>query len=245
MIDFQRFLPEDESVAVALPPEELAAPLLEALRHSREPIELNAPVTLPKGMYPQHRREVLLSLAEAFAYLKHEGLVVPYPPELHNLANKDRRLYIVSRAGKALELPAGLESYRHSRLLPPALLHPKLLGTVLPLYLRRDYETAVFAAMKEVELAVHEASALPPGLVGTALMRKAFGADQLLGSGFTVDSERQALSDLFAGAMGYFRNTTGHRVVDFKSQEAARVLLFAAELIGLVDQRRAGLISAV
>jgi hypothetical protein len=68
-------------------------------------------------------------------------------------------------------------------------------------------------------------------------MRKAFQADQPLGNGFAADAERQALSDLFAGAMGYFRNSTGHRSVDFQPAEAARVILFASQLLALVDER--------
>jgi uncharacterized protein (TIGR02391 family) len=136
-----------------------------------------------------------------------------------------------------MTLPAGLEAYQHSRFLPKELLHPSLLTTVLPMFLRRDYENAVFAGMKQVELVVREASQLPDNLVGTALMRKAFAADQPLGEGFAVDAERQALSDLFAGGMGYYRNTTGHRTVDFTAPEASRVILFASELLNLAQSR--------
>src|SRR5262245_9772809 len=116
-IDFRRFLPEDEDVAAAMPPQELAAPLLAALRGTIEPIEPNDALKLPDGMYPKRRREVLLSLGEAFAYLQRECLLVPYPPELHQFADKERRRYKVARDGETLELPAGLEAYRHSRIL--------------------------------------------------------------------------------------------------------------------------------
>jgi uncharacterized protein (TIGR02391 family) len=240
-IDFRRFLPEDEDVAAAMPPQELAAPLLAALRGAREPIKPNDALKLPDGMYPKRRRDVLLSLGEAFAYLQRECLLVPYPPELHGFADKERRFYKVARDGEALELPAGLEAYRHSRILPKELLHRRVLGTVLPLFLRRDLGTAVFSAMKEVEVAVRAAAGLHPGLVGVSLVRKAFAADQPLGSGFAIDSERQAMSDLFAGAMGYFRNATGHRSVDFEAPEAARVILFASQLLYLLEQRQAEL----
>jgi uncharacterized protein (TIGR02391 family) len=241
VIDFRRFLPEDEDVAAAMPPEELAAPVLAALRKVAFPIEPNDALRLPEGMYPNRRREILLSLAEAFSYLQREGLVVPFPPDLHSYGDKEKLRYRVSRVAESLDLPAGLEAYRHSRLLPKDLVHPRLLGTVLPLYLRRDYETAVFSAMKEVEVLVRTVSALPQTLVGVPLMRKALSTDQPLGSGFTVDSERQALSDLFAGAMGFFRNSTGHRTVDFEPSEAARVISFASQLLYLVEQRQSEL----
>lgn len=236
-MSFERLFPPDPETVLAMRPEELAVPLLRVLREKTQPIEPNDPLVLPPGMYGPLRRKILPLLAEAFAYLQREGLVVPQPPELHNYGDKSRVHYMVSREGLALDLPAGLEQHQHSRLLPKELLHPSLAGTVLPLFQRRDYETAVFAAMKQVEIAVRAVSRLPENLVGTALMRKAFAADQRLGSGFAVDAERQALSDLFAGAMGYFRNTTGHRTVDFEPAEAARVILFASELLNLVAER--------
>jgi hypothetical protein len=37
--------------------------------------------------------------------------------------------------------------------------------------------------------------------------------------------------------MGYFRNSTGHRTVDFEPAEAARVILFASEHLNMVDER--------
>ena len=133
-------------------------------------------------------------MAEAFAYLQREGLVVvPFPPELHNYMDKSRVYFMLSRAGASIELPAGLEQHQHAQLLPKELLHSSLMGTVLPLFQRRAYETAVFAAMKQVEVAVRAVSQLPENLVGTALMRKAFLADQRLGRGFAIEAERQAL----------------------------------------------------
>lgn len=241
-MSFGRYFPPDADAVLAMSPQELAVPLLRVLRDrvSRErtrPIEPNDPIKLPDGMYGAQRQKVLLILAEAFSYLLREGLVIPQPPELHNYADKEGVRYTLSQAGRAMDLPGGLEQHQHASLLPKALLLPALHVTVLPLFQRRDFETEVFVAMKQVEVAVREAAGLPENLVGTGLMRKAFAADQRMGSGFAADAERQALSDLFAGAMGYFRNTTGHRTVDFTPAEAARVILFASELLSLVQER--------
>jgi uncharacterized protein (TIGR02391 family) len=89
--------------------------------------------------------------------------------------------------------------------------------------------------MKEVEVAVRSAASLPTAAVGVNLMRQAFGKDGSLSGGAAVDAERQALSDLFSGAMGYFRNATGHRKVDFTPAEAARTIIFASQLLYLVE----------
>jgi uncharacterized protein (TIGR02391 family) len=237
-MSFERYFPPDPETLLAMRPEEVAVLLLQVLRDMRGPIEPNFAITLPEDKYAgPARQNVLLLMAEAFAYLQREGFVVPFPPELHIYRDKNRVYFMLSREGKTIELPAGFEQHQHAQLLPKELLHSSLMSTVLPLFQRRAYETAVFAAMKQVEIAVRAVSQLPENLVGTALMRKAFLADQRLGKGFVIEAERQALSDLFAGAMGYFRNSTGHRTVDFEPAEAARVILFASELLNMVDER--------
>jgi hypothetical protein len=179
---FERHFPPDADAVLAMSPEELAVPLLRVLRDQTRPIEPNDPLKLPDGMYGPQRQGVLLILAEAFSCLLREGLVIPQPPGFHNYADKERVRYTLSRAGRAMDLPGGLEQHQHASLLPKSLLMPSLHGTVLPLFQRRDFETAVFAAMKQVEVAVREAAGLPENLVGTGLMRKAFAADQRLGA---------------------------------------------------------------
>jgi uncharacterized protein (TIGR02391 family) len=67
-------------------------------------------------------------------------------------------------------------------------------------YHRGKYDTAVFEAMKAVEVAVRAATAAD---IGTKLMRKAFDVDNgPLTDKATELAERQARSDLFAGAIG-------------------------------------------
>lgn len=71
--------------------------------------------------------------------------------------------------------------------------------------MRGEFDTAAFQAMKAVEVAVREAAGPAASDIGTRLMRKAFDVDK----GHLTDkpadaSERQALSDLFAGAIGDF-----------------------------------------
>ena len=53
-----------------------------------------------------------------------------------------------------------------------------------------------------------------------------------------VQSEQQATSDVFAGAMGLFKNPTSHRMDTFDSAEqAVSLVLFANYLINLVYER--------
>ena len=71
---------------------------------------------------------------------------------------------------------------------------------------------------------------------GTDLMRRAFHVD----SGNLTDqnqhtAEKQARSDLFAGAIGSCKNPGSHRDVDLTAEEAAEMIIFASHLLRIVD----------
>ena len=121
-------------------------------------------------------------------------------------------------------------------LLPKGLLHPMLEQKVLKLFLQGDYDTAVFQAFKQVEIAVRKAGNYDEKDHGTNLMRKAFHVKE----GNLTDlnkqtAERQAQSDLFAGAIGYLRNPVSHRNIDFTKEEAAKAIILASYLLQIVD----------
>ena len=99
---------------------------------------------------------------------------------------------------------------------------------VWALFLQGDYDTAVFRAFKQVEIAVRKAGGYGEKDRGTDLMRKAFHVE----TGNLADpkkqtAEKQALSDLFAGAIGYLRNPVSHRDIDFTAEEAAKVIIIS------------------
>ncbi|MFB7037154.1 TIGR02391 family protein [Streptomyces sp. NPDC056294] len=105
-----------------------------------------------------------------------------------------------------------------------------------------DYETACFAAMKAVEVAIRDASGLDNSLVGVALMRKAFQPHQngKPGGPLADAGEQEAESALFAGAMDRYKNPSSHRTVDFADLiEAAQIIQFADLLLRQVDRARA------
>jgi uncharacterized protein (TIGR02391 family) len=108
------------------------------------------------------------------------------------------------------------------------------------LFLRGDYETAIFQAFKSLEVAVKKAAPeLDQKLYGVDLMRKAFNPD----NGPLTDmkepmAEREALMHLLAGSIGRFKNPTSHRHVPITSaSETVEILMFASHLLRVVSDR--------
>ena len=103
-----------------------------------------------------------------------------------------------------------------------------------------DYETAAFAAMKAVEVAVREAASLPNEVLGVHLMRKAFSPkDGMLCDREAEGGEQQATADLFAGAIGAFKNPASHRTVKFDDpMEAAEVIQLADLLLRIISRTK-------
>ena len=104
-----------------------------------------------------------------------------------------------------------------------------------------DYETAWFSAMKEVEVAVRKAGDFDNSLIGVDLMKNAFSAQ----GGPLADTgahrgEQVATMDLFAGAIGAFKNPTSHRTVSFTDPvEAAEIIQLADLLLRIVRRAEA------
>ena len=126
-----------------------------------------------------------------------------------------------------------------ARRIPKEALHPTIREDVWALYHRGKYDTAVFEAMKAVEVAVRDAGGFAARDIGAALMRKAFDVK----TGPLTDTaaevgERQALSDLFAGAIGAYKNAQSHRKVGLDDpDEAAEIVALATHLLRIVDSR--------
>jgi uncharacterized protein (TIGR02391 family) len=93
--------------------------------------------------------------------------------------------------------------------------------------------------MKAVEVAVRDAAHLP-GELGVRLMRKAFDPKNgPLTDTEADEGEREALSALFAGAIGSYKNPHSHRDVQLTDPRAAvEIIMLANHLLRIVDGRR-------
>jgi uncharacterized protein (TIGR02391 family) len=97
-----------------------------------------------------------------------------------------------------------------------------------------------------VEIAVRAAGTFGPDDYGTDLMRKAFrtspknnqpsaAAGPLTDAQLPI-AEQEAMANLFAGAIGLYKNPQSHRYVPTNPQDAAEVILFASQLLRTVDR---------
>ena len=183
--------------------------------------------------YAARQGEVDVALMEAWAWLQNEGLLVKKPAGYDWL--------FVSRRGKEITSLDDFASYLKAHLLPKRQIHPLIDSKVYPAFLRGEYDTAVFQAFREVEVAVRKAGAFPAAAIGVTLMRDAFRPANNNQSGPLTDkqipvAEQEAMLSLFAGAIGLFKNPQSHRHVPTHPVDAAEVIMFASQLLRIVDR---------
>ena len=226
----------DAKALLELEPEELAGVLVEYLNSlsTSEQRQLNRyNIGLPHTVqeYPQdQQKELSQALMEAWVWLEREGLLVPRP-------GKRDGWVVISRRGQQLRTRDQVDAYRRANWLPRQLLHPRIAQKVWASFLRGDYDTAVFQAFKEVEVEVRKVAKCADADIGVPLMRKVFREGGPLADAVALKAEQQALADLFAGAIGSYKNPHSHRSVTIESTEAAEMIVLASHLLGIVDKR--------
>ena len=240
-------LPDAESL-LNLEPEELAGPLLISLggdnlinpegfisyENMRQEIDSNSQINYPNGCH----EDVLLVIREAWQYLLSEVFVAPRPDFPSDPKGKLAKEYFVTRRGKKIETLEDFKAYRKADLLRKHQLHDIIAQKVSSLFLKGDYDTAVFQAFKQVEVAVREAGYYPNGLLGVNLMRKAFHTNNgNLTDENQEEAEKQARLALFVGAIGSYKNPSSHHNVEITAEEAVEIIILASHLLRIVDSR--------
>lgn len=234
----ERFFPPPE-VVLQLNPEELAIPLLKCLIHLEEAKDDNnlirgnfVGLVLNENFGGEQNIEVAKVITEAWLWLEREILIAPRPE-----FGAGSIIYVTER-GKKLSEQSDIKTYIRSNLIPRGVLDPRLASKVQHLFIRGDYDIAVFQAFKEVEVRVRKLASLPTDLIGSKLMRKAFETENgKLTDLEQITAERQATSDLFAGAIGLFKNPSSHRDVNWENpMECAELIYLANHLLRIAEK---------
>jgi uncharacterized protein (TIGR02391 family) len=175
------------------------------------------------------------ALSEGWSWLESRGLVAWDPSQSSANAR------FVTRLGREA-LDKGVARMEAAAQVGMKL-HPRIAELVERQFLLGEFELAVFAAMKDVEVRVRLLSSLGSDLVGTKLMQVAFApSDGPLTDPEAEGGERVATMELFKGAIGVFKNPSSHRPVNYNdATEAAEIVLFADLLERFLDRVEARL----
>jgi uncharacterized protein (TIGR02391 family) len=236
----------DANLLVKLPAEQVAMQLLKVCASSRQNgtfppalacgsqglFEENFPFggrTYPKT----NQDEIELAAAEGFEWLRINGLVMPAP-------SPNQSSFRLTRKGEEIfQDERNFLSFLDARELPKSFIHPVIREEVWLQASLGQWATAVFVAFRAVEEAVRTAGGYGPNHIGVSLMREAFNKDTgPLANAEDPTAEREALSSLFAGAIGSYKNPHSHRkVAGLEATEAREMIMLASHLLRIVEDR--------
>lgn len=227
----------DGTILLALEPEELAGVILQYLNTPPpKPSLLNRhnfglPGTV-EGYPREQQTSISMALMEAWVWLEREGLIAPDPRQSGDWM-------FITRRGQLMKSADDLLAYRKAELLPKRVLHPAIATKVHAAFIRGEYDTAVFQAFREVEIAVRRAGKFTANDLGVSLIDKAFDKTSGPLTDMNVpESEREAARFLFRGAIGRYKNPHSHRSVPISdSAEVIELLILASHLLRIVEQR--------
>ncbi|SED25043.1 TIGR02391 family protein [Bradyrhizobium erythrophlei] len=183
----------------------------------------------PIGVAARHDQSqaVDLALMESWERLKSSNIIMQAPGQARDNMTLTARGQEIAGAGNMDEIMSRANLRRE-------MLHPLLRTSVYDSFATGHYDTAVRDAFVIVEDRVKVTSG-NKGDIGVRLMRAAFNANggaQTLTDMSLPLAERERMADLFAGAIGTYKNPLSHRVVgNSDPQPVIEELMFASRLL--------------
>jgi len=196
--------------------------------------QVHGPNNDPTKGYPQNKKQAAEnSLNQAWHWLQRNGLVIPQAG-----INGNNGWHVIVPQGMKIAAEGNFESFKQAANFPKSLLHPAIADRVWLCLARGEYDTAVFEALRCIEIRVRAVGKFTAADIGVDLMRKAFDPNNgPLTNQNELPPERQALSHLFSGAIGYYKNPQSHRSVNVDAAAAREVAILASHLLRTVDER--------
>jgi uncharacterized protein (TIGR02391 family) len=219
---YYQFFPPDAQV-LEMAPSELGPWLLRYMKQNNAMTNrFNFGGQVPSG-------QITDRFMEAWAWLEREGFIVR---RAQDVSGND---FFVTRAGNEVVAAEDFAAHRLASMFPDGL-DPVLMRAVKPLFVRGDYDTAVFRAFKEVEVRVRKKSPSLAHEYGVELMNKAFGPRGPLMSQH-ARKERDSMRDMFSGAFAICRNPSAHHEVQFaEPREVIDLICIANQFLRIVGR---------
>ena len=182
----------------------------------------------PSGSHDEVRDAVM----KAIDFLMVLGLVEYLPGYAHAGWMK------VTEEAKRLGSAEEFQKFMLWRKINQSMLHPKIAEEAVSFVIRREYDHAIFSAMRTVETSVREAGGYGSKVIGTDLMNKAFGKSGPLRDTEANEAEEEGIRSLFAGAIAVYKNPRSHRKFEVDDEiEVMEIIILASHLLYIVDSR--------
>ena len=179
---------------------------------------------------------IVQKIAEAWAWLEREGYLVLAPRARHG----DQWRVLTERGQQLISRPVDetLQHVKAAELLGDDL-HPRIEQQVRREWIAGDYETAIFKAAREVEIAVGEALGAAKGrAIGVTVMNTAFKQGGPLVDPAQDPGEQEGTRSLYTGFIGVFKNPGSHRHWQPDDPvQAAEIIRPADLLMRMLDDR--------